>query len=86
MQQLAAGIADYESKNGGLPNARDIVALTDILHPNYMNVLVREDGWGNPIIYEVIGGSTFRLISPGADGRRGTSDDIVVENGRAVTP
>ena len=43
------------------PNARDIVALTDILHPSYMTELVREDGWGNPIVYEVTGDATFRL-------------------------
>jgi hypothetical protein len=86
MQQLAAGIENYRTKTGGLPNAKDIVALTDILHPSYMTVLVREDGWGNPIFYELIGGSTFRLVSSGADGRRGTADDIVVENGRPQTP
>ena len=86
MQQLVAGIENYRTKNGGLPNAKDIVGLTDILHPFYMTVLVREDGWGNPIFYELTGGSTFRLISSGADGRRGTADDIVVENGRPQTP
>ncbi len=86
MQQLAAGIENYRTKNGALPNAKDIVTLTDILHPSYMTVLVREDGWGNPIVYELTGVSTFRLISSGADGRRGTADDIVVENGRPQTP
>ncbi|HLH31886.1 MAG TPA: type II secretion system protein GspG [Terriglobia bacterium] len=86
IQQLATGIEKYRSTNGALPNARDIVTLTDILHPSYMQTLVREDGWGNPIIYEVTGGTTFRLVSKGADGRLGTSDDIVVENGRPVTP
>jgi len=86
MQQLAAGIENYRTKNGALPNARDIVTLTDILHPSYMTVLVREDGWGHPIFYELTGGSTFRLISSGADGRRGTADDIVVENGPPQTP
>jgi hypothetical protein len=86
MQELATGIEKYRTTNGALPNAQDIVALTDILHPNYMTQLVREDGWGNPIIYEVTGGSTFRLISIGPDRRRGTLDDIVVEKGPALTP
>lgn len=86
MQQLATGIEKYRTTKGALPNAQDIVALTDILHPNYMTQLVREDGWGNPIIYEVTGGSTFRLISIGPDRRRGTLDDIVVEKGPALTP
>src|SRR6266516_135310 len=71
----------YRSSNGSLPNATDIVGLTDILHPKYMSDLVREDGWGNPIIYEVTGPSAFRLISHGADALPGTRDDIVVTSG-----
>lgn len=86
MQELSTGIEKYRTMNGMLPNARDIVALTDILNPTYMTQLVREDGWGNPIMYEVTGPSTFRLVSRGADGRMGTADDIVMENGRTLTP
>ena len=86
MNELATGIEKYQTTNGTLPNARDIVALTDILHPNYMTQLVREDGWGNPIIYEVTGAATFRLISIGPDRRRGTPDDIVIGKGLALTP
>jgi hypothetical protein len=86
MQQLASGIEKYRMATGGIPSARDIVALTDILYPGYMNVLVRVDGWGNPIIFEVTGNNVFRLVSPGGDGRRGTSDDIVVENSRSAAP
>jgi hypothetical protein len=81
MQQLADGVEKYRASNGALPAARDIVALTDTLHPSYMTQLVREDGWGHPIVYEVTGSSTFRLVSPGADGRRGTADDIVLTSG-----
>src|SRR5262249_15355812 len=44
IQLLAEGIEKYRSANGSLPNARDIVALTDILHPVYIDKLVREDG------------------------------------------
>src|SRR5438876_807307 len=69
------------SSNGSLPKATDIVGLTDILHPKYMSDLVREDGWGNPIIYAVTGPSAFRLVSHGADALPGTRDDIVVSSG-----
>jgi hypothetical protein len=86
MQQLSAAIEKYRGANGSLPNARDIVALTDILHPRYMDLLVREDGWGNPIVYQVTGPMTFRLISRGPDGREATNDDIVLQNGAATTP
>ncbi len=83
MQKVADAVEKYRSANGSLPDARDIVSLTDILHPQYMNDLVREDGWGKPIIYEVTGPSTFRLISQGPDGLPGTGDDIVVTSGSA---
>jgi hypothetical protein len=85
-QQLAEGIEKYRAANGSLPAAQDIVALTDILYPRFMTVLVREDGWGKPIIYEVTSNSTFRLVSTGADGRRGTPDDVVVDNSRPAGP
>ncbi len=86
MQQLAEGIEKYRVTNGVLPPGQDIVALTDSLHPRFINVLVREDGWGQPIIYEVTSSSTFRLISRGPDGRQGTSDDIVVGNSASNAP
>jgi len=86
MQQLAEGIEKFRAENCTLPMAKDIVGLTDTLYPRYMNVLVREDGWGNPIIYEATGPSTFRLISVGPDGRRGTQDDILRENSGSPSP
>ena len=78
MQKLVAGVDGYRTKNGSLPIARDIVTLTDILHPLYMGELIRADGWGNPIDYELTAPTTFRLVSRGADGLRGTPDDIVL--------
>jgi hypothetical protein len=86
LQQLADGVEKYRSANGTLPAAKDIVTLTDVLYPRYMNVLVREDGWGSSIIYEPTGTATFRLVSTGADGRRSTADDVVVENSRPGAP
>ena len=86
IQQLAEAVEKYRSKNGALPAAVDIVKLTDILYPEYMTKLVREDGWGDPIIYEVTGQSTFRLVSRGGDKRRGTSDDVVVEKSLSTAP
>jgi hypothetical protein len=85
MQQLTDAIEKYRSANGSLPTSKDIVTLTDQLYPRYMNMLVREDGWGHPFIYEVTGNS-FRLVSGGADGRPGTADDVVVQDGRSTTP
>src|SRR5438445_4906910 len=50
MRKLTDGIEKFRAANGTLPSARDIVGLTDILQPQYMNELVREDGWGKPIV------------------------------------
>src|SRR3989441_8203155 len=71
MRQLAEAVEKYRGGNGSLPQATDIVGLTDILHPKYMSDLVREDGWGNPIIYAVTGPSAFPPISHGAGGPPG---------------
>jgi hypothetical protein len=79
IQQLADGVEKYRNQMGSLPTANDIGALTDTLHPRYMKDLVREDGWGHSILYEVMGTTTFKLTSLGADGRPGTADDIVFE-------
>ena len=86
LQKVAEGISKYRAANGSPPTARDIVSLTDILHPLYVSELVREDGWGHPIEYEVTGASTYRLVSAGADGQRGTADDVVVDSGSVSSP
>jgi len=85
LQQIAAGIAKYRAMNGAIPAAPDITALTDILHPLYISQLIREDGWGAPIDYQVMG-TTFRLVSAGPDGVRGTADDIVFDPNRPLSP
>jgi len=77
MQKLSAGITAYRVGTGVLPNATEIVGLTNLLHPLYMMELVRLDAWGRPTHYEV-SGTGYRLISFGADGIRGTSDDVVL--------
>jgi len=85
MQKLAAGIERYRAENKSLPRARSIEELTDILHPHYLNDLIRVDGWGQEIEYSA-SGSTFRLRSRGPDGRFFTPDDIVVNPGPAPGP
>jgi Type II secretion system (T2SS), protein G len=84
--KIATAIAKYRDTNGSIPSARDIISLTDVLHPLYMSELIRQDAWGNPIDYELTGGSGFRLLSRGPDGRRGTGDDIVLDTGRPTAP
>jgi Type II secretion system (T2SS), protein G len=78
MNKLASGVRKYRSANNALPSAKDIVELTNILHPVYMSDLIRVDGWGQPFEYTA-SGSAFRLASKGADGRWGTTDDITLD-------
>jgi hypothetical protein len=78
LQQVAEALDKYRAANGSLPSATDITSLSDTLYPGYMKVLVREDGWGNPILYERTSPSTFRLVSAGPDGLLRTPDDILV--------
>ena len=68
-----------------LPRALDLYLL---LHRGYPDNLLqlRDEGllpgkvldpWGRPWVYEQQE-STYRLVSPGPDGRTGTSDDVVI--------
>jgi type II secretion system (T2SS) protein G len=86
LRKLAEGIANYRQRNGKIPDASDIVSLTDVLHPNYVNVLVREDGWGHLINYQPLGGTAFKLVSAGPDGIPGTADDVVLDSSQPAAP
>jgi hypothetical protein len=86
LRKLADGIAKYKERNGSMPDARDILSLTNVLHPLYLNELVRQDAWGNPIDYQLTSGAAFRLVSPGPDGRRGTPDDVVLDSSQPAAP
>ena len=76
LDKLVAGVATYRQRTGNLPAAKDIRTLADVLHPLYMNDLVLDDGWGRPIELEA-SDSGIRFRSLGADGKRGTVDDIL---------
>ncbi len=42
----------------------------------YTKKEIPKDPWGNDYIYENQGGTNYRIISAGPDGRPGTADDI----------
>src|SRR5262249_24600594 len=85
LENLGTGVNKFRSKNGSLPVATGITELTNILHPDYMTDLVRLDGWGQELEYSG-SGSTFRLLSRGADGRWGTPDDIAFDGNSPPRP
>lgn len=78
MQKLVDGIEKYRQKAGHLPAVNDIVKLTDMLAPAYMNEVIRYDGWNQELIYRFRGSDAFQLSSSGADGLAGNSDDITI--------
>jgi hypothetical protein len=78
LRLLAAGLEKYRLERGNLPELSDGPHISDVLHPVFMSLLVREDSWGGPIVYEPSADGGFRLSSSGPDGRSGTGDDIVV--------
>ncbi len=42
----------------------------------YTNKPIPLDPWGNKYVYENINGTSYKITSPGPDGRLGTEDDI----------
>ncbi len=49
--------------------------------PHLTEGLKKTDGWGNPLLYRLLRIDKYNLISAGPDGKFGSSDDIVLENG-----
>jgi hypothetical protein len=80
LQALVTAIKTYHQEYSYYPRARDIVELTDILAPKYINTVIRADLWSNQLQYTT-DGKTYSLQSPGPDGKPGTDDDIAIENG-----
>lgn len=70
----------FELANRRLPDPeswiQELVAWDSDLE--YLVDRARRDRWGNPYRYEVLDNGSFRLVSLGADGKLGTSDDVDV--------
>jgi hypothetical protein len=76
LEKLTAGVATYRQSKGSAPEGSDIKALADVLHPLYMKDLVLDDAWGRQILVETTT-PNIRFRSVGADGLRGTADDLL---------
>lgn len=81
MQAIGRALAAYQLDNGDYPSAAGIDALCGQLSPDYMRLGSTADKWGNQFSYSVRGAG-YRLVSKGDDGREGTEDDLVLEDGR----
>jgi hypothetical protein len=78
IQKLVDGIEAYRREAGHLPVVNDIIKLTDLLVPAYMDEVIRYDGWNKELTYRSNGPNAFQLSSSGADGIAGNNDDITI--------
>ncbi len=78
LDQVTIALEKYCDKNGALPDFKDYVSLSDLLSPNFMTSLIREDAWHRPLAAHRVGPMSVRLVSSGPDGQFGTKDDIEV--------
>jgi hypothetical protein len=81
MRAVAEAMEAYRIDQGDFPAVGDWEALRQALTPDYARTLAGADRWGNPFRYASQGGG-YRLVSCGGDGREGTADDLVLEDGR----
>lgn len=72
--EIVRAIEKYKGESGKLPENLEV-----IISGNPLRYSWRTDSWGNPYIYEIMPDkNTYRLISKGRDGTRGTPDDIIL--------
>jgi len=84
MKQLSDGLTAYQHERGQYVASESIAELLDALSPRYLSAPPRFDLWGKQFEYR--GSATgYRLTSVGADGKAGTKDDLIVENGVVKT-
>jgi hypothetical protein len=83
MRTLAAALEAFRKERGTYVPAKTGAALVDNLAPAYLDKIVRLDAWSHEFQYDgtEIG---YRLTSLGPDGKSGTGDEIVIENGKLV--
>jgi len=81
MKAIGAALSAYRLDHGDYPSVSGIDALIAELNPDYLRASVRRDKWGQPFSYND-NATGYRLVSPGEDGREGTEDDLVLEDGR----
>ena len=83
LRTIVTALEAYRRENGSYAQADSGSALIDHLSPKYLESIVRIDAWSHELNYKGAS-SGYRLASLGPDGKPGTDDDIVFENGRQV--
>lgn len=70
------GIRLYAAAEGRLPAPQSFEKLTDMLTPEYVPEVVRDDPWWRSYEYRVHGPGDFEVRSAGPDGELDTPDDL----------
>jgi hypothetical protein len=83
LRTIATALEAYRRHRGGYVEATTGGGLIDRLAPDYMKKILRLDAWSHEFEYSGTS-AKYRLASNGADGKSGTADDIVFENGDLV--
>ncbi len=80
METLSRALSAYSIDRGGYPPGTTIQQAMAALVPAFLPSAAATDAWGNPFDYRSDGRS-FTLTAPSADGRVGTTDDLVMVDG-----
>lgn len=83
MRTLVTGLEAFRRENGGYVTADSGAGLVDKLSPRFIRSVIRLDAWSNEFAYRGTPAG-YRLESSGPDGKPGTGDEIVFENGQLV--
>lgn len=80
MENIGKALTTYSMDRGAYPQGTSIQEATAALVPAFLPSPVTVDAWGNTLVYQSDTRS-FTLTSPGADGRVGSPDDMVMTDG-----
>src|SRR5215813_9136352 len=83
LRTIATALEAYRRDRGSYVCADSGAALMDQLSPAYLSTIIRLDAWSHELDYKGTA-TAYRLVSLGPDGKSGTDDDIVFENGQLV--
>ncbi len=85
LREVATALESFRKERGFYPPVATFAAMLDHLVPRYLPRVIREDRWHRPFLYAITP-KGYRLESLGPDGRPGTGDEIVIENGEVISP
>ena len=80
---IATALEAYRRERGAYVAADSGAALIDNLCPRYLGTVIRLDAWSREFDYTGTAGA-YTLKSRGPDGKAGTGDDIIMENGKLI--